>query len=314
MPGAGNRGPLPFYHQPVLSNEVLHVFQPAMGKQIFDGTLGGGGHTEMLLEAGAHVIGCDQDSEALDYASARLERFEDQFLPVQQNFGNLDAVFDELGIDKVDGILLDIGVSSRQLDSADRGFSFMKDGPLDMRMNRDAGESAADLVNNADEDELARIFRDYGEEEMWRKAARRVVEAREKSPIETTAQFSEVIASVIPKRSARNPATKVFQALRIAVNDELGVLETALEKAADRLLPGGSLAVITFHSLEDRIVKRFLKNASKKEIDRPEWPEPRPNPEYRYDLVRRKAIEPSAAEVAENPRSRSAKLRVGVRV
>ena len=236
MPGAGDRSPLPFYHQPVLSNEMLHVFRPAMGKQIFDGTLGGGGHTEMLLEAGAHVIGCDQDSEALDYASARLERFEDQFLPVQQNFGNLDAVFDELGIDKVDGILLDIGVSSRQLDS------------------------------------------------------------------------------VIPKRSARNPATKVFQALRIAVNDELGVLETALEKAADRLLPGGSLAVITFHSLEDRIVKQFLKNASKKEIDRPEWPEPRPNPEYRYNLVQRKAIEPSAEEVAANPRSRSAKLRVGVRI
>ncbi len=312
--GGGRGGELPFYHESVLPGEVLDALKPGEGKQIFDGTLGGGGHSEMLLRAGAHVIGCDQDAEALAHASKRLESFGDQFLPVQANFGDMDVVFEELGIDTVDGILLDIGVSSRQIDSADRGFSFMREGPLDMRMNREAGKSAADLVNEADEFELGRIFRDYGEEKSWRKVAAAIVKSRKDSPITTTLQLSELVGTVIPKRSAKNPATKVFQALRIAVNDELGRLEVALEKATNFLGRDGVLAVITFHSLEDRIVKQFFRRTSMPYIDRPEWPEPKENPDYRYNLLQRRAVSPTDEELSRNPRARSAKLRAGVRV
>ncbi|NNE92573.1 MAG: 16S rRNA (cytosine(1402)-N(4))-methyltransferase RsmH [Verrucomicrobiales bacterium] len=305
---------LPFYHEPVLKREVLAALKPGFGKQFLDGTTGGGGHSELLLTAGAHVIGCDQDEEALAYATARLGRFGDQFLPVPANFADMEQVFEEIGVDRVDGILLDIGVSSHQLDEARRGFSFSKDGPLDMRMNQSAGQTAADLVNEEDEEELGRIFREYGEERSWRKAARAIVSARKKEKIETTKQLSEVIGSVIPKTSARNPATKIFQGLRIAVNDELGRLEEALEKSADYLLADGVLAVITFHSLEDRIVKQFLRRTSQPYIDRPEWPEPKLNPDYRFNLPSRKAIQPSEEEIEGNPRARSAKLRVGVRI
>ncbi len=214
----------------------------------------------------------------------------------------------------MDGILLDLGVSSRQLDNPERGFSFREDGPLDMRMDTRSGLSAAELVNEWSEEELIRIFREYGEESRAARVAREIVKSRLVKRIETTFELSEVVGRAIPKTSAKNPATKVFQALRIAVNDELGCLERALEQVHRWLRPGGRLAVITFHSLEDRIVKNYMRRHSEPTIDRPEWPAARPNPECYYRLPVRKAITASAAEQAANPRSRSAKLRIAERL
>ena len=303
-----------FYHDPVLSIEVLEALQPAEGKQFFDGTLGGGGHTELLLANGAHVIGSDQDTEAIEYVSKKLEGYEDRFLPVHGNFSNIDEVLMSVGVDQVDGVLLDLGVSSHQLDEAERGFSFRKDGPLDMRMDQTQGETAADLVNQLDKDELIRIFREYGEERKAAKVAQAIINYREQLPFETTSHLADVVASVVPKTGRKHPATKVFEALRIAVNKELEVLEEVLEKALDVLGPGGVLAVITFHSLEDRIVQQFMRSRSEKTIDRPEWPEPKPNPIYSVDLPHRKPKSPTEAELEANNRSRSAKLRVATKV
>ncbi|MEO0416920.1 MAG: 16S rRNA (cytosine(1402)-N(4))-methyltransferase RsmH, partial [Verrucomicrobiota bacterium] len=303
-----------FYHQPIMLSEVVEALKPEMGKQILDGTLGGGGHTELLLQMGAHVIGCDQDTQALDFASERLEAFGDRFLPLQGNFENMDSLLEEVGIDQLDGILLDIGVSSRQLDDPARGFSFRGNGPLDMRMDQGGEVTAATVVNTYDEAELTRIFKEYGEEKRARAVARKIVEVRENSPIETTEQLSDLVATVIRKTSAKNPATKVFQALRIEVNRELEVLENALSKAINLLGEGGVLAVITFHSLEDRIVKRFLRKHSQPFIDQPNWPEPKSNPDFCLNLVNRKALIPADDEIELNSRARSAKLRVAVKV
>ncbi|MCB1231726.1 MAG: 16S rRNA (cytosine(1402)-N(4))-methyltransferase RsmH [Verrucomicrobiae bacterium] len=302
------------YHLPVLMDEVLTALRPGSEKWIFDGTLGGGGHSEALLRAGASVIACDQDLEAIVYASARLAVFGERFSAVHANFGSIDRILSESGVGAVDGILLDLGVSSRHLDAAERGFSFQKDGPLDMRMNFTEGRSAADLVNEEDEAELARIFWEFGEERASRKIARAIVTAREKQPFTRTLELAGLIASVLPRGGAKHPATRVFQALRIAVNEELVRLNEALAKSIDCLKPGGALAVITFHSLEDRIVKQFMRRHSEKTIDRPEWPAPKPNPEYFFDLPGRKPIAPSVEEQKANPRARSAKLRVAVRV
>ncbi len=303
-----------FYHESVLAAEVLHALQPLRGKQIFDGTLGGGGHSEMILENGAHVIGADQDQEALDYATRRLARFGDSFLPVKGNFANMDQLLGELDLGAMDGVLLDLGVSSRQLDRAERGFSFRQDGPLDMRMDADGDVTARDLVNDLDEESLANIFYNYGEEHASRKVAAAVVSARQEKEIETTSQLADVVASVIRKKGKRHPATKVFQALRIAVNRELEVLEAGLEKAIDVLAPGGVLAVITFHSLEDRMVKRFLRHRSTPFINKPEYPEPKPNADFSLRLPTRRAIQPTENEVKSNARARSAKLRVAVKL
>jgi 16S rRNA (cytosine1402-N4)-methyltransferase len=302
-----------FYHDPILAPEILDAMQPIAGKQIFDGTVGGGGHAELLLRHGAHVIGCDQDDEALDYAQRRLSSYEDSFLPVRGNFRDMDGILAGLGIGQVDGILLDLGVSSRQLDNPGRGFSFRENGPLDMRMDVRAVLSAKELVNEWAEEELIRIFREYGEERRAARVAREIVKARGIKPIGTTFELSEVVGRAIPKTSAKNPATKVFQAIRIAVNGELEALETALEKAVNLLAPKGVLAIITFHSLEDRIVKRFMHRRSNPFIDRPEWSEPRPNPEFCFYLPSRRAIEPEEEETRRNSRSRSAKLRVAIK-
>lgn len=302
-----------FYHEPILAHEVLAAMAPVAGKQIFDGTLGGGGHSELLLKHGAHVIGCDQDQDALEYAQARLAGFEDAFLPVRGNFKDIDLILDGLGIGGVDGILLDLGVSSRQLDNPERGFSFREDGPLDMRMDTRSGLSAAELVNEWSEEELIRIFREYGEESRAARVAREIVKSRLVKRIETTFELSEVVGRAIPKTSAKNPATKVFQAIRIAVNGELSALETILEKSVSALELGGVLVVITFHSLEDRIVKRFMHRRSSPFIDRPEWTEPRPNPEYSFHLPSRRSIAPDEGETRRNSRSRSARLRVAVK-
>lgn len=302
-----------FYHDPILASEILEAMEPLAGKQILDGTLGGGGHAELLLRHDAHVIGCDQDQEALDHASKRLALYGDSFLPVRGNFRDMDSILAGLGIGQVDGILLDLGVSSRQLDDPARGFSFREDGPLDMRMDHRASFTARDLVNEWDEEELIRIFREYGEERHAARVAREIVKVRAAKPVETTLELAGVVARVVPKTSGKHPATRVFQSIRIAVNGELEALETALEKSVGLLAPGGVLAILTFHSLEDRVVKRFMHRRSSPFLDKPEWSEPRPNPEFAFHLPTRKAVAPGEEETKRNPRSRSAKLRIAVK-
>jgi 16S rRNA (cytosine1402-N4)-methyltransferase len=297
------------YHIPVLMSEVLRYMAPSEGTVMVDGTLGGGGHTEAMLKAGATVIGVDQDDQALEYAKERLSIFGDRFTALRGNFATLPSLLAEAGYEKVDAILVDIGVSSWQLDEADRGFSFGKEGPLDMRMDRSGGNTAADLVNGSSEEELKTIFREYGEERAAGRIARRMVERREKKPFSTTLDLADFICSIIPRGGKSHPATRIFQALRIAVNDELGVLRTFLENASTLLRPGGRVVVITFHSLEDRIVKQFFKHASLEEIDRKEWPAPRPNPDYQYKLLTRRPVVASGDELQCNKRARSAKLR-----
>ncbi len=297
------------YHEPVLMKEVLKFLEPGPGKLVLDGTLGGGGHTERILQAGAKVMALDQDSEALAFATVRLRSFEGQLITIKANFRQFADILTEAGITGVDGILVDLGVSSHQLDDPTRGFSFQKDGPLDMRMNAEDGRSAADFVNEDSAEELARIFYEYGEEKASRRIARAIVERRAKSPFSTTAELADCVASVVPKFGKRHPATRVFQALRIAVNDELGALADLLAQAPRWLKPGGRLVIISFHSLEDRMVKQAFARLSTEWLDKPEWPEPRRNPEYCLKLHTRKPAEATQEELDRNPRSRSARLR-----
>jgi 16S rRNA (cytosine1402-N4)-methyltransferase len=299
-----------FWHEPILRDQVVELLGAGPGRLIVDGTLGGGGHSEAFLRAGARVIGIDQDPEAIAAASERLAEFGERFTAVRGNYAELDSIMDELDIDQIDGAFLDIGVSSWQLDSAQRGFSFMKNGPLDMRMNPDAVRSAADLLNVAERDELAEILWKYGEEKASRRLASQFVSDREKRPFKTTFDLVESIERVLPRRGKSHPATRTFQALRIAVNCELEVLEIALEAFSRRLAPGGRLAVLTFHSLEDRIVKRFFRHRSRKWLDRPEWPGPVPNPDHIFKSVTSRPLTPNMEEQRRNPRSRSAKLRI----
>lgn len=298
------------YHQPVLLAEVVEALAPAAGKTIVDATLGGGGHSAALLAAGARVIGLDQDREAIAEATARLAGAGREFRAVRSNFSRVDEVLDSLGIAQIDGALLDLGVSSHQLDEPTRGFSLMADGPLDMRMDDRQPRTAADLVNACGGEELERIFREFGEEPAARRIAAKIVRERIARPFSTTAQLAATVESVVPRRGRTHPATRIFQALRIAVNRELEVLEIALEKFTARLAPGGRFAVMTFHSLEDRVVKQFFAQRSTEWLDRPEWPEPRRNPQCVFQKITRKAVVAGAAELQANPRARSAKLRV----
>lgn len=280
-------------HTSVLAAEVLEALAPAPGKIIVDGTLGGAGHTRLLLEAGAHVYGIDQDPFALD-------RAREQGLPnltvLQGNYRDMSALLEQAGVSQVDGILLDIGVSSFQLDDAGRGFSYHTEAPLDMRMSQ-SGESAADVVNTYEEEDLAAIIYEYGEDRLSRRIARAIGQARQKAPIETTVQLAEIIKRAYPGFSKGiHPARRTFQALRIHVNDELGALRDGLQAAETLLRPGGRLAVISFHSLEDRIVKRFLLGS---EVLRP--------------LTKRPVVA-SEQEQSVNPRARSAKLRSAERI
>jgi 16S rRNA (cytosine1402-N4)-methyltransferase len=299
-----------FYHEPVLVEETLAGLNPEEGSIFLDGTLGGGGHSERLLECGAHVVGMDRDRDALAYAGKRLQVFGDRFRAEQGNFSEMRSV---VPTRSVDGVLLDLGVSSWQLDQAGRGFSFQKEGPLDMRMNQSAGETAADYVNTRSAEELANIFFLYGEEKASRRIAAAIVSAREERAFSTTLELADCVKAVMGGRGRKHPATRVFQALRMAVNTELDSVTAGLEAAQDVLKSGGVLAVITFHSLEDRLVKQFLKKGSVALIDRPEWPEPRPNPEFAWDLISRKAISAGEVELARNIRARSAKLRLAKR-
>lgn len=285
------------------------MLQPASGRVFLDGTLGGGGHSEALLAAGAKVVGLDRDRESLAHASQRLASFGDRFVPVQANFADAAEVPAVVAAAPYDGALLDLGVSSHQLDTPGRGFSFRHDGPLDMRMDPSAGEPAAMLVNSADEAELTRLFREYGEEPQARRVARAIVAERERLPFTRTGQLAALIEKVLGRRGRVHPATRVFQALRIAVNDELGSLRRALVAIPPLLKAGARFVVITFHSLEDRAVKTIFRAGSERWLDRPEWPAPRPNPEWRFLDLTRKALAAETGEVNRNPRARSARLR-----
>lgn len=302
------------YHLPVLVREVLDALHPGPGMTILDGTLGGGGHSEQLLERGAHVVGIDRDLDALAYAGRRLARFGDAFRCCEGNFSDAGQLLDEIGVGQVDGALLDLGVSSHQLDDPERGFSFRESGPLDMRMSARGSQTAADLVNHATTQELARIFIEYGEEPRASQIAHRIAECRSRRPLVTTEDLVTAIEPVLPWHSARHPATKVFMALRIAVNEELESLSRGLEAITARLNPGAPFAVITFHSLEDRIVKNFFRDRSREWIDRPEWPAPKRNPRLAFQLLTSRPIEAAEEEIHINPRARSAKLRVAQRL
>ncbi|MEZ0389712.1 MAG: 16S rRNA (cytosine(1402)-N(4))-methyltransferase RsmH [Verrucomicrobium sp.] len=299
------------YHLPVLPAEVVAALAPAPGKIILDGTLGGGGHTLLLLQAGAQVIGLDQDLDALKHANERLKPYAltGQFRSFQSNFRDFPRIMEEAGIASLDGLLVDLGVSSYQLNEASRGFSFMHDGPLDMRMNACEGPTAADLVNEGEVSELERILWEYGEERQSRRIVRALVERRQVRPFTTTSDLASAIEAVVPRRGKTHPATLTFQGLRIAVNDELAALADFLHAAPAALNTGGRLGVISFHSLEDRMVKQALQKLSTEWLDRPEWPEPRRNPEHCLKLLHRKPLEATGEELKRNPRARSAKLR-----
>jgi 16S rRNA (cytosine1402-N4)-methyltransferase len=298
------------YHLPVLADEVLEMMDACTGKYIIDGTLGGGGHTELFLKAGAKVLGVDRDPEALAHASSRLAGFAPNFSTYQANFCEIPGHPDIAAGELADGLLLDLGVSSRQLDSAPRGFSFMREGPLDMRMGPNAKMTAADLVNHSPEAEILRILREYGEEPRARRIAAAIVERRAVKPFTTTTELAACIEKAVGRSGKTHPATRSFQAIRMAINEELESLAAVLSSATKILKPGGRLLVITFHSLEDREVKRYLRQHSQPYIDDPTWPEARPNPDRIFRLLSKKAIAPSAQETSTNPRARSAKLRV----
>ena len=249
-----------FKHVSVLLNECIEGLNIKDNGIYVDGTLGGGGHSSEILKNLSDkglLIGIDQDRDALKAASARLQNYKNVKY-VHNNFYNVDSILNELGIEKIDGMLMDLGVSSYQLDTGDRGFSYMQDAPLDMRMNRDNLLSAYEVVNNYDEEELYRIIRDYGEEKFAKRIARFIVEKREEKNIETTLELVEIIKAAIPAKARRegpHPAKRTFQAIRIEVNSELSILNKAIEDGVNRLNKGGRMAIITFHSLEDRIVK-----------------------------------------------------------
>jgi len=297
------------WHEPVLRDEVVALLQPAPGRVYLDGTLGGGGHAGALLAAGADVVALDRDAESLEHARERLRSCGDRFTAVQGNFADAAQIPAVIARAPYDGAVLDLGVSSHQLDSAERGFSFRHDGPLDMRMDASGGEPAAMLVNSADEAELVRIFREFGEEPQSRRVARAIVAERERLPFTRTGQLAALIEKVLGRRGRTHPATRVFQALRLVVNDELGSLRRALVTIPPLLKAGARFVIITFHSLEDRAVKTFFRGGSERWLDRPEWPAPRPNPDWRFRDLTRKPVLPGEAEISRNPRSRSARLR-----
>ena len=314
MPSPAQQPPTDAPHVPVLLRPLLAGVAPVRGAWV-DGTFGAGGYARGLLEAGADkVIGIDRDPSVFEMAAAWAGVYGDRLELVEGTFSELDEIARGIVQGPVDGVVLDLGVSSMQLDQAERGFSFLREGPLDMRMGRD-GASAADLVNEASEADLADILYHYGEERQARRIARAIVRARAEAPFETTTGLAEVIARQLPhpKPGQSNPATRSFQALRIAVNDEFGQLALGLEAAERALNPGGQLAVVTFHSLEDRVVKRFLQAASSEGGGGSRYAPERAAHEPRFKLTPKKAIAPDEAELAENPRARSARLRIAKR-
>lgn len=302
------------YHRPIMVTEVVELLQPRPGAVVVDATCGGGGHAEAILGTGADVLALDQDPDAISEAAGRLSQYGGRVTLRQVNFREAAQVLDQLGIVGIGGVLLDLGVSSRQLENAARGFSIMRNGPLDMRMDPRRELTAAAVINTYSEEDLTRLFREQGEEPAARRIASLLVKQRKTEPFRETVQLAKAIEKIVWRHGRRHPATQVFQALRMEVNDELRALEDGLHALTARLESGSRIAVITFHSLEDRIVKNFFRDRSREWLDRPEWPEPRANPDYRFTLITSKPVEPSAEEQRANPRSRSAKLRVAERI
>ncbi len=302
------------YHRPVLAEEVVKLLAPKPGSLVVDGTCGGGGHTEALLRSGADVLALDQDPDAVQYVTKQLAQFGQRVTVRQTNFRHVHKVLDELGIGMIGGALLDLGVSSRQLENAERGFSLARNGPLDMRMDPRNELTAATVVNEYSAEQLTRLFRELGEEPAARRIASLIVKMRKTSPFRETIPLARAIEKVVGRHGRRHPATQAFQALRMEVNDELGALQEGLRVFTARLETGGRIAVITFHSLEDRIVKNFFRDHSREWLDRPEWPTPQRNAEYDLKVITPKPVEPGEDEQRANPRSRSAKLRVAEKI
>ncbi len=305
-----------FVHEPVLLAEVLQWMNVRENGVYADGTLGGGGHSGAMLEASggtATLYGIDRDENAIAAATARLEQYPG-FHAIHGNFHDAKALLSQAGAPPLDGALLDLGVSSPQLDQAERGFSYHEDAPLDMRMDRSQGMTAADLLAEVSEGELTRILREYGEEKWAARIARFVVERRQTQPLRTTQDLVRVVDAAIPKAVRRkddgHPARRTFQAVRIAVNDELDPLDRALEDFVDCLKPGGRLLVITFHSLEDRLTKRCFQRLQNPCVCLPKAPVCTCGRKPKVRILARGAVPPTAEEIARNPRARSAKLRV----
>ena len=304
-----------FTHRPVLLQECVEALNIRPGGVYLDGTLGRAGHSEQIARrlTTGRLICVDRDQAALDAARERLAPWMDQTTLVHSNFDQVDAILDKLSLSGVDGMLFDLGVSSPQLDDGSRGFSYMTDAPLDMRMDREEGLTAADIVNRWPQEELRRIISQYGEERFAPQIAGAIVRRRGDKPIATTLELVEIIKSAMPAKALRekqHPAKRTFQAIRIAVNDELSSVERMLQRAVPRLNRGGRLAVITFHSLEDRIVKTGLAGFARGCICPPDFPVCVCGRTPDIKLVHKKPILPSGREIEENPRARSAKLRV----
>ncbi|GLG01123.1 ribosomal RNA small subunit methyltransferase H [Alicyclobacillus hesperidum subsp. aegles] len=305
-----------FRHETVLLTATVDALAPRSGGVYVDATLGGGGHTRLLLERshpGGRVIAMDQDEIAIRNAATLVAAYPKRLMLVHANFAEMAERLPGLGVTEIDGAMFDLGVSSPQFDVPERGFSYWHEGPLDMRMDQTAKLTAADIVNSWTQAELTRIFRDYGEERFARAIAQRIVEARSNRPIVTTTELAEIVKAAIPapaRRKGPHPARRTFQAIRIAVNDELGVLERGLAGAFSLLRTGGRLAVISFHSLEDRIVKQLFKELATGCICPPELPVCQCGRQPKGRLVTRKPVSPDDVEVQENARARSAKLRV----
>lgn len=308
-----------FAHTSVLLKETIDFLAIKPDGIYIDGTLGGGGHSEAILEhlTTGTLIGIDQDQDALKAASERLGRFGKRFVPVHANFSKIAEVLDQLEIEAADGIVLDLGVSSYQLDTGERGFSYMQEGPLDMRMNQEQTLNAWQVVNTYTDVQLTKIIRDYSEEKWAKRIAEFIVKARETAPIDTTEDLVQIIKHAIPAKARQDgphPAKRTFQAIRIEVNNELGILEETVRSATPRLKEGGRFCVITFHSLEDRIIKQTFRDMSKDCVCPPEMPICRCGTIPLVRVITRKSVEPSSEELEGNPRARSARLRVAERI
>ena len=304
-----------FKHYSVLLNETIEQLHIRPDGIYVDGTLGGGGHSLQICRhlTTGRLIGIDQDADAIEAASERLKEYQDKVTIVRSNYAQMKEVLRDLGIPKVDGILLDLGVSSYQLDNAERGFTYREDVPLDMRMDQRQTKTAKDIVNDYSEMELYHIIRNYGEDKFAKNIAKHIVQARQKAPIETTGQLIEVIKAAIPKKvraTGGHPAKKTFQAIRIELNHELDVLKNNLEDMIDLLNDEGRIAIITFHSLEDRIVKNIFRTSERPCICPPEFPVCVCGRVSKGKVITRKPIVPGKEELEENSRSKSAKLRV----
>lgn len=304
-----------YEHIPVLAEELISSLEIVPDGIYVDGTAGGGGHSALIAERlsdKGRLISIDQDAEAIEAASLRLREYGDRVTIIRDNYRNIKLILDDLGIREVNGIILDIGVSSHQLDDADRGFSYMKDGPLDMRMDRSSSASALDIVNGYDAKDLERIIKDYGEERYAKRIAEAIVRERKKEPVNTTLQLADIIKVAVPAKARHtggNPAMRTFQALRIEVNHELDALSESLDIMIDLLITRGRLSVITFHSLEDRIVKENFKRNENPCTCPPDFPVCICGKKSRGRRINRKAVTATEKELEENPRSHSAKLR-----